>query len=136
MPLDIEECRTAVWLAKGNVTTAAKLLKIPSSRLRTFIAKSPYLTTELEESREQLLDAAESQIADALVDVDDTARADSAAKFVIQQLGHRRGYGGKTPGGITIGKPGAGSSVTITWDDGSELAEVEQPSGMRVIDHE
>ena len=48
LPLDIEECRTAICMAAGNITEAAKLLKITSIRLRAFVKKSPYLSAEMQ----------------------------------------------------------------------------------------
>ena len=39
LPLDTEECRTALWMVSGNVTEAAKLLKISRKKLYAKIAK-------------------------------------------------------------------------------------------------
>ncbi len=134
LPLDVEECRTAIWVAKGNISEAAEILKVPSARLRQFVKRSPYLTAEVNESLEQLLDRAESQMYDAVTDEEDKTRADNAAKFIIGQLGHRRGYGGKS-GGITLAKGVAGESVTITWDDGTVVDETPVIEGS-VVEHE
>jgi hypothetical protein len=35
LPLDVEECRTALWRVRGNVTEAAKLIKVHPNRLRS-----------------------------------------------------------------------------------------------------
>jgi hypothetical protein len=131
LPLDVEECRTAIWRTRGNVTKAAQLLKIESIRLRRFIKSSPRLSAEIEEAQEQLLDKAEDNIADALDDTEDKIRADNAAKFVLTNLGARRGYGPKGSG-ITL-NPGAGNGAfTISWGNGQSITE---PKG-NVIDHE
>lgn len=135
MPLVIEECRTAIWKAKGNITEAASILKVTSLRLRKYVAQSPYLTAELEESKDQLLDRAEAQIADALDDNDDKIRADNAAKFVLTNLGARRGYGTKGSG-ITLGVNGKSGSFTVSWGDGSSFADDAIESSGNVIDHE
>lgn len=133
LPLDVEECRTALWRAKGNVSEAAKLLKINSVRLRRFVEKSPRLTEEQREAQDILLDKSEAQIADALDDKDDKIRADNAAKFVLTNLGARRGYG--TKGSNIVLSPGAGKgTVKISWNDGEEFGPA--PEEGKVIDHE
>lgn len=125
LPLDVEECRTALWLTRGNVTKAAALIKVPSGRLRKFIASSAYLSAEQKESQEQLLDRAEEIAAEALEDVD-TSRKDAMARFIMTNLGKDRGYG--TPngkGGVGINLPTKGRMV-IAWDDGSEITGPEK----------
>lgn len=134
LPLNIEECRTALWRSKGNVTEAAKLLKTSALRLRKFIEKSPFLQEEQKESQEQLLDKSEAQILDALEDKDDKGRADAAAKFVLLNLGARRGYGQKASKvNVNIGA-GAGK-VQFVWGDG-EAFEAAPEDDSKVIDHD
>ena len=133
LPLDIEECRTALWMTRGNITKAAKVMKVPSDRFRRFVRSSPRLSATVEEAQETLLDMAEEQVAEALEDTEDTVRADSMAKFVLTNLGARRGYGTKGSG-VTL-KPGAGSgSFTISWGDGSDISQPEEQG--QVIDHD
>jgi hypothetical protein len=120
LPLDIEECRTALWLQAGNVSEAAKLLKVTSLRLRNFIKTSKRLSDEQREMQEVLLDKAESVAAEALDD-EDTSRKDTMARFIMTNLGKERGYG--TPngkGGVNVNLPTKGRMV-IAWDDGSEI---------------
>jgi hypothetical protein len=40
VPLDVEECATALFLAKGDVSAAADLLKVTSTCLKRSIRKS------------------------------------------------------------------------------------------------
>jgi hypothetical protein len=121
LPLDIEECRTALWRAEGNVTVAAQLLKVPSIRLRSFIKKSPYLSAELKEASEQIKDIAEAVIVEALTDSSDAARRDAMAKFYMLGPGKDRGYGsgGGTPN-VTVNNK-AGGTVQIAWADGTSV---------------
>lgn len=119
LPLVIEECRTALWRTRGNVTRAAELLKVPSGRLRAFVGKSEYLTREQKEAQEQLLDLAEDDVYDALTDANDPGRKDSMARFVLTQLGQSRGYGGKT--GVGLNLPGKSGTMVIQWQDGSNI---------------
>jgi hypothetical protein len=118
LPLDIEECRTAIWLARGNISEAAKILKITSLRLRNFVAKSPYLTSELQEAYDQIVDVAETVVYDALTDDDNPGRKDTMARFVLGSQGKRRGWGSASAAGVSV-KNSAGGTVIVQWADGS-----------------
>ena len=132
LPLDVEECRTALWKAQGNITEAAAILKITSMRLRRFVDSSPRLSAELKESKEQLKDIAEANLVEALTDPDDTARRDSMTKFVLTNLGGDRGYGQKNGSGLTIKAGGGSGSFTVSWEDGSSFNE---PDDGKTIEH-
>lgn len=130
LPLDIEECRTAIWRARGNITVAADILKITSHRLRGFVRKSPYLSAQLEEAKEQLKDIAEDVVYQALTDEEDKGRQDAMARFVLQGIGKDRGWGsGGTKVQINNEK---GGTVVVGWQDGTMF----QPEDSKVIDHE
>lgn len=133
LPLDIEECRTALWASRGNISEAALRLKITPLRLRKFVEKSPRLMEEQREAQDQLLDQSESQMADALADKADAQRADNAAKFILTNLGARRGYGTKGSG-IVLNPEGKSGSVKITWGDGEDF-NVPSHAGA-TIDHD
>lgn len=124
LPLDVEECRTAIWRTRGNVTQAAALLKIPSNRMRKFIKNSPYLSEELRESLERLVDIAQDVIYDALTDRDDPQRQDTMARFVAVGIGKDRGFGSATAGGVTINAPKG--NISISWGDGSKISGPEE----------
>lgn len=126
MPLNIEECRTALWLHRGNITQAANTLKVSSQRLRTFVQNSPRLSREVNEAREQLQDQAEDVIYEALSDSTDPSRRDSAAKFVLTNLGASRGFGQKGPA-VNLNMP-KGGKMTISWDDGTSIGSDEPPT--------
>lgn len=133
IPLDVEECRTALWRTRGNVTRAAELLKVPSARLRTFVGKSEYLKREQNEAQEQLLDLAEDDVYDALTDVNDPGRKDSMARYVLTNLGQHRGYGGAKVG-VNLDLKGRGTMV-IQWADGSDVSNpAPEPSEPEMID--
>lgn len=120
LPLDIEECRTALWLCRGNISEAAKKLKVHPSRLRSFIRNSPRLTEEANEAREQLVDMAEDIAYEALTDPEDSSRRDTMARFVMSNLGKSRGYGNAASKvDVNLGSKG---SITISWADGSSLS--------------
>jgi hypothetical protein len=126
LPLEVEECRTAVWLAAGNIKEAAGLLKVPSARLRNFIKGSPYLQAEVQESKEIMVDIAESNVVEALSDKDDVGRRDSMTRFVLQSQGRSRGWGTGANSGLNINAGGAKGRVVISWENGDSF-EPEEP---------
>ena len=126
LPLDVEECRTALWLSRGNVSEAAKLIKVSTGRLRKFVNGSKRLIEEQKEAQEQLLDIAEDVAYEALTDSEDKGRRDSMARFVMTNLGKDRGYGkGDGKGGVNLNLPGKGT-IAISWDDGSSITGPEK----------
>lgn len=123
LPLDVEECRTAIWMAAGNITDAAKLLKVTSIRLRSFVRKSPYLSAEMAESAEKMVDIAEKNVLDALTDDLDPSRRDTMSRFVLTNIGKARGWGaGNT--GLSI-KNSAGGTIVVQWADGTAFGAEE-----------
>lgn len=116
LPIDIQEARTAIWRTSGNITEAARILKVSGSRLRTFVKASAYLTREVEESRERLVDMAESVVEEALRDPE---RADPMARFVLSSQGKTRGWGQGAPG-VSLNLPKG--PIQITWADGTSLS--------------
>lgn len=122
LPLDTEECRTAIWMHQGNITNAAKHLKINPQRLRNYVKKSPYLSREMDEARETMLDKAEENIWDAL-ESDDDVRRDNMTKFVYNTFGRVRGFGqGSTNVKVDVNASGP---ISISWDNGQALSSPE-----------
>lgn len=121
IPLDVEECRTAIWKAKGNISRASEYLKIPSTRLRNFVEKSPYLKRELRESLEIHVDRAEEIVDEALNDEEDKSRRDQMARFVLgSQVARQRGWGnGQAQPGMKIDNKGG--MIVVQWADGTKF---------------
>lgn len=112
LPLDVEECRTALWLNRGNIPDAAAKLKVSPSRLRNFVQNSPRLLAEQREAREQLADRAEQIVHEALHDEVDASRRDAMAKYVLNSaIGKARGFGAAGVG-VKISNTGP---MIITW---------------------
>jgi hypothetical protein len=132
LALDTEECRTALWLTKGNITKAAEMLKVSSARLRTFVKNSDYLSRECDEAKEVLKDIAESNVVEAMEDRTDAGRRDAMSRFVLASIGRDRGYGNaaKVTGNGLQGK------FTISWEgeDTSGGASETQDGEGNVID--
>lgn len=112
LPLDVEECRTALWLERGNIPDAALRLKVTPIRLRNFVQNSPRLLAEQREAREQLADRAEKIVYEALHDDVDPSRRDAMAKYVLNSsIGKSRGFGAAGVG-MKISNTGP---MIITW---------------------
>lgn len=134
LPLDIEECRTAIWRAAGNITKAAEILKVPSRRLRKFVKDSPYLSGEIEEAAEQLVDKAEDIIADALEDTEDKGRQDAAARLVLQSARAKaRGWGNGTGAG-NGSKVSVAGDLIIQWGNGENINPLQTIEGEVIED--
>jgi hypothetical protein len=135
LPLDTEECRTAIWMAAGNISDAAKLLKITSIRLRNFVKKSPYLSAELQEAADRLVDIAEKNVLDALMDELDPSRRDTMSRFVLSSIGKQRGWG-SGQGSVNV-KNTAGGTIVVQWADGTSFNS-EEPKEIegKVIENE
>jgi len=136
LPLDVEECRTAIWMGRGNITEAAKLLKITSIRLRAFVKKSPYLTAEMQEAADRLVDIAESNVLDALTDELDPSRRDTMSRFVLTNIGKHRGWGTAGSGNLNI-KNAVGGTIVVQWADGTSFGSPEpEEDNAKVIEHD
>lgn len=135
LPLDVEECRTAIWRCRGNLSAAAVLLKVKSARLRKFVQNSPRLLDEVKEAQEQLVDIAEDVAYEALTDEEDAGRRDQMARFVMTNLGKSRGYG---TGGNKVDVNLPKGKVSIQWADGSSLNinSGDEAPAEKVIDHQ
>ena len=138
LPLDVEEVRTAIWMASGNVTEAAKILKVTSIRLRNFVKKSPYLSAEMQEAADRLVDIAEANVAEALGDPLDPSRRDTMSRFVLTNIGKHRGWGTGSPN-VTV-KNSAGGTIVVQWADGtsfgqSDAEEIKEVEG-RVLEND
>jgi hypothetical protein len=116
--LDLGEVRTALWAAGGNIGRAAEILMVDGTRLRRFIGMSEYLHGEWCEIREQMLDAAERNVWEAL-DSGDPKRMDSMAIFVLNsELGASRGF--RKPNRRT--RP-PNRRLQLVWSDGQGVDE-------------
>lgn len=127
LPLNREEVRTALWRSSGVIRDAAELLKVPTGRLRKFISNSAYLSAEMEEARELIVDMAENVVIEELKDPD---KRGPMARFVLgSQRGKKRGWGAGGGVNVEINQ----NNTVIQWGDGTTVAV---PLNDRVIDHE
>lgn len=131
LPLDVEECRTALWLERGNIPDAAARLKITPIRLRAFVNNSPRLLAEQSEAREQLADRAEQIVHEALHDEVDAGRRDGMAKYVLNsRIGKGRGFGAA---GQQMNVTNTGPMI-ITWATEADKLKTINEEGELVDD--
>lgn len=90
LPLDSDECATAIHLAEGHLPRAAELLKVPLIRLTRLIKVSPRLQRVFEESAGLVVAKAFSKYIEAL-DAPDARRQEWGATKIMQSraaMGH------------------------------------------------
>lgn len=82
-----EDMATALRDAKGMVTVAASKLGCSQQTIRNYAARYASVQTAIDESREQMLDVAELQLAKQI-----NSGNISAIIFYLKTIGKRRGY--------------------------------------------
>lgn len=130
LPLDIEETRTALWLKRGNISDTAELLKVDPVRLRRFVNRSLRLTEVAREAREQLVDLAEGNILDALLDKEDYARRDSMSKYVLSTLGKNRGF--TTAQSVQVSTALPKGPIEFTWAEAPVIEGTVNPEPLTI----
>jgi hypothetical protein len=80
--IDLDRVRRALFKAEGNVTRAAKSLKVPSSDLRRLTWRHPTLIMDALEEAHCLVDRAESKLREVLYS-DHPERSLRAATFIL-----------------------------------------------------
>jgi hypothetical protein len=126
--LDLNLVGRALVEAKGNVTQAAKNLGVPPHELRRLTWSVPALIDVALEPAEQMVDAAEQSLHEAL-DSDDPRRRDSAAMFILSKhrLARERGWG-------QTGKSNLPPSDFVVY--GSDVSNVRAPEDARIVEVE
>jgi hypothetical protein len=97
--IDLDRVRRVLFKADGNVTRAAKSLKVSSSDLRRLTLRHPTLIMDALEHAHRLVDKAEEKLLEAL-DGDHPERSLRAATFILSHSAAAReqGWGGSFGG--------------------------------------
>jgi hypothetical protein len=115
--IDLDRVRRALFKADGNVTRAAKALKVPSVDLRRLTWRHPTLIMDALEHAHRLIDEAEEKLREALRGAD-RERALRASLFI---LGHspaawERGWGRHGGGSYDLySPPSAAAQTVVMW---------------------
>jgi hypothetical protein len=92
VPLDADECATAIHIAHGELERASALLKVPLHRLTRFVRHSPRLQRVLDESLQHVLIRAASVAIDTLFDPGADARRREWASSKVLSSRLARGH--------------------------------------------
>jgi hypothetical protein len=124
-PLDQEEVRELLFEVDGDVTKAAKKLRVRPERLRAFVRACPALTRAIDETIEQAVDASISVMFDALRDeMSFQNRFYAAKEFLRSEAGRRRGFGPRELATAALEvKTTTPTTLTIKWLDPPKLDE-------------
>lgn len=82
VPLELEECETAIHLAQGHLPKAAELLKTALYKLNRMIVRHPRLQHIYTEAAQNLAHRAAGEIIDALDSPNDRRREWAATKIL------------------------------------------------------
>lgn len=116
---DQEEIRELLYAHDGNVTRAARELKVKPERLRAYVRALPALTRAIDETMDQGVDRAIDVLWDALRDEGSFQNRYYAAKeFLRSEAGRRRGFGPReTATSLEVKTSDRATSITIKWID-------------------
>jgi hypothetical protein len=135
MPLDVEECATALYLVGGVLEDAAERLRIHPLRLVRFIARHKRLQRLHAELSALLHDKVHKEYRNAFDSEDDRRREWAASKvaqtraFQEHPLAPNANASSSSPGLALNGVP---NRIVISWDDGPALPSPEAP----LIEHD
>lgn len=113
-PLDFDRALQAIWEAKGNLKTAARLMGTDVARLGYLVSKDEELGQARAKAADLVIDRAEHNVIAALDDPDDGLEV---AKWVLTNAGRSRGWGAQaqTPLGLTFGAAAGTGQIAIRW---------------------
>jgi hypothetical protein len=117
--LDQEEVRALLFAVDGNVTKAAKELKVDPQRLRAYVNAVPALKRAMAEMMEQGVDRAIEVLFEGLHDEHSFQNRYYAAKeFLRSAAGRRRGFGPRETAAAALEVRAGGSApatITLKW---------------------
>ena len=132
LPLDPDECATAIHIAKGDIPKAADLLKVPEFRLNRLIRRTPRLQHVLSEANELTTHRAASEYIRALDDPSDRRREWAASKIMASRAAADHPFapapaGSTTSNNVTINQDN--KEITIHWGEAPTAPEIEGSRG-------
>lgn len=115
MALTVEQIEHAIKQTAGNVAQAAKALGVSRSTVNRRITESATLKQLLEDTREELVDVAESALRREVLNGNITAII-----FTLKTQGKRRGYVERTE---VTGADGGAVNIVVNWDEHEPSAD-------------
>ena len=132
LPLDPDECATAIHIAKGDISAAAALLKVPEFRLNRLVRRTPRLQHVLSEANELTTHRAASEYIRALDDPSDRRREWAASKIMASRAAADHPFapaptGSTTASNVTINQDN--KEITIHWGNAPTTTPPEIDDG-------
>ena len=114
--IDLDRVRRALFKADGNITQAAKALKVKSADLRRLTWRHPTLIMDALEHAHRMVDKAEEKLIAAL-DGDHPERSLRASLFILSHSAAARERGWGRHGGDSdyLYSPPAAAPVVVIW---------------------
>jgi hypothetical protein len=112
--IDLDRVRRALFKADGNVTRAAKSLKVKSADLRRLTWRHPKLIMDAFEHAHRLVDKAETKLLEAL-DGDHAERALRASLFILSHSAAARERGWCRHSGVGYDDLPAAAPTVVIW---------------------
>ena len=117
--LDFDRVRKALFRADGDVTRAAKSLKVKSADLRRLTWRHPKLIMDALERAHRLCDRAEAKLREALDDAKHD-RSDRAAMFILSHSAAARERGwGRHGGDAGYDALSPAVAINVIWPGGA-----------------
>jgi hypothetical protein len=131
LPLDPDECATAIHIAKGDIPAAAALLKVPEFRLNRQIRHHPRLQRVRDESLEIVHNRAASEYIQALDSPSDRRREWAAAKILATRSAASHPFApapaqpSAQSASLSLSNTAAGRTLTFRWKTDADEPVIE-----------
>ena len=136
LPLDPDECATAIHLAQGDLPKASDLLKVPQFKLEREVRRHPNLARILNEELQIAVSRSRSELLTALASPNDRRREWAASKILASRIAQNDPFApapaqpSATQASLSLTNTAAGRTLVFRWrTDADETQPV-------TIDHE
>ena len=136
LPLDPDECATAIHIANGDIPAAAALLKVPQFKLERQIRHHPNLARILNEELQIAVSKSRSELLTALASPNDRRREWAATKILASRIAQNDPFApapaqpSAQAASLSLTSSAAGRTLVFRWrTDADETQPV-------TIDHE
>jgi hypothetical protein len=118
LPLEFDECATAIHLTNASIPAAAALLKIPIVRLNREIRRSPRLQRVVEEALEVIKAKMAGEVIQALDDPDGRRREWAVNKLLVSRMAQGHAFApapasSSQSASLTVDQPNR--TMTFRW---------------------
>jgi hypothetical protein len=121
LPLDPDECATAIHIAQGDIPAAASLLKVPQFRLEREVRRHPDLGRILNEELQIAVSRSRSELLTALDSPNDRRREWAASKILSSRIAQNDPFApapaqpSAAQASLSLTSSAAGRTLTFRW---------------------